>query len=86
MSASTGPYAAHGNRHSQARIFRSTGAEWEPVTDELAAMPYALTVADGRVFAGLGNGTVLETRDGGDSWTELRLAGDGLPALHALAH
>jgi photosystem II stability/assembly factor-like uncharacterized protein len=85
LSASTGPYAAHGNRHSQARIFRAAGGGWEPVTDELAAMPYALAVADGRLFAGLGDGTLLETRDGGDSWQDVRLAGDELRAIHALA-
>jgi photosystem II stability/assembly factor-like uncharacterized protein len=48
-------------------------------------MPYALVAADGRVFAGLSDGRVLETRDGGDSWTALRLEGDALDRLGALA-
>src|SRR5918912_143028 len=42
VSASTGPFAAHGGRDAQARIFRwRGGGPWEAVTDELQAMPYA---------------------------------------------
>jgi photosystem II stability/assembly factor-like uncharacterized protein len=84
VSASTGPYAAHGRRHSQARIYRSTGGPWQPVTDELEAMPYALAAGDGRIFAALGDGTVLETRDGGDTWPAVSLDA-GVAALNALA-
>ena len=39
---------------------------------------------DGRLFAALGDGTVIETRDRGDTWSALRLDAD-LPRLHALA-
>ncbi len=84
LSASTGPFAAHGDRHSQARIYRRDDREWTAVTEELAAMPYALAVHDGRLFAALGDGTVIETRDRGDTWSALRLDAD-LPRLHALA-
>jgi photosystem II stability/assembly factor-like uncharacterized protein len=84
LSASTGPFAAHGDRHSQARIYRRDGDEWEAVTDELGAMPYALAVRDGRLFAALGDGSVIDTRDGGDSWNALRLDGD-LRHLNSLA-
>jgi photosystem II stability/assembly factor-like uncharacterized protein len=84
LSASTGPFAAHGDRDSQARIYRRDDGEWTPVTEELAAMPYALAVHDGRVFAALGDGTVMETQDGGDTWTPVRLEAD-LPRLGALA-
>ena len=73
LSASTGPFAAHGDRHSQARIYRRDGGAWTSVTDELAAMPYALAARDGRLFAALGDGTLIETRDGGDSWAGLQL-------------
>jgi photosystem II stability/assembly factor-like uncharacterized protein len=86
VSASTGPFAAHGGRHAQARIYRRVGeAPWEPVTELLSTMPYALAAADGRLFAGLADGRLLETRDGGDSWTTLELQGDALGALSALA-
>jgi photosystem II stability/assembly factor-like uncharacterized protein len=84
LSASTGPFAAHGDRHSQARIYRHDDGEWKAVTDELAAMPYAFAVHDGRLFAALGDGTIIETRDGGDSWSALRLDAD-VARLHALA-
>jgi photosystem II stability/assembly factor-like uncharacterized protein len=86
LTASTGPYAAHGGRDAQARIYRRVDdAPWEPVHEPLAAMPYALAAGDGRVFAGLADGRVLETTDGGDSWGELPLQGDPLTRLHALA-
>ena len=86
VTASTGPFAAHGGRDAQARIYRRVGdAPWEPVHEPLAAMPYALAAGDGRVFAGLADGRVLETTDGGGSWGELPLQGDALTRLHALA-
>jgi photosystem II stability/assembly factor-like uncharacterized protein len=86
LTASTGPFAAHGGKDAQARIYRRVGdAPWEQVHEPLAAMPYALAAGDGRVFAGLADGRVLETTDGGDSWGELPLQGDPLTRLHALA-
>ena len=90
VSASTGPYAAHGGRDPQARIFRRDGDEpWRPLDgglpEPLPAMPYALVCAEGRVCAGLANGDVWESRDRGDSWTQLTLEGDPLTELHALA-
>ena len=47
-------------------------------------MPYALLAADGRLFAGLADGQLWESRDRGDSWAPLRLSGDALDALVAL--
>ena len=92
VSASTGPFAAHGGpgRDPQARIFRRVGEEpWHALSgglpEPLPAMPYALVVADGRVFAGLADGTLWESRDRGDSWRDCELRGDPLPALNALA-
>ena len=90
VSASTGPYAAHGGGDPQARIYRRRAAEpWRPLAgglpEPLSAMPYALLASDGRVFAGLADGQLSESRDGGDSWTALSLQGDALGALFALA-
>ena len=48
-------------------------------------MPYALLATDGRLFAGLANGQLWESRDRGDSWTATRLQGDTLVAVRALA-
>ena len=63
VSASTGPYAAHGGGDPQARIYRRQGAEpWRPLADglpePLPAMPYALLATDGRLFAGLADGRI----------------------------
>ena len=57
VSASTGPYAAHGRRDPQARIYRRRqGEAWQPLAgglpEPLPAMPYALLATDGRLFAG----------------------------------
>ena len=90
ISASTGPYAAHGRRDPQARIYRQRDGEpWQPLTgglpEPLPAMPYALlATTDGRLLAGLADGQLWETRDQGESWSPLRLTGDAPEALVAL--
>ena len=90
VSASTGPFAAHGAATPQARIYRRRDGEpWQPLTDglpqPLPAMPYALLAADSRVFAGLANGELWESRDRGDTWTAVKLEGDTLSGVLALA-
>src|SRR6185436_15262773 len=89
VSASTGPFAAHGGGDPQARIYRQRGGEpWQALAgglpDPLPAMPYALRAAEGRLFAGLADGQLWESRDGGDSWAALRLEGEPMTALLAL--
>jgi len=91
VSASTGPYAAHGGRDPQARIYRSrAGGPWHALAgglpEPLPAMPYALIATEGRLFAGLADGQIWASRDCGDSWEALRLEGDAPGALVALAH
>ena len=89
VSASTGPFAAHGGADPQARVYRRRGADpWvalEGLPDPLPAMPYALLATEGRLFAGLANGELWESRDGGASWRSQALGGGGIPGLHALA-
>lgn len=90
VSASTGPFAAHGGRDPQARIFRRRDGEpWHTLEgglpEPLPAMPYALVATDKRLFAGLANGQLWESRDRGDTWHRLELAGNSLPGLVALA-
>ena len=49
-------------------------------------MPYALVAADGgRLFAGLANGELWESRDRGDGWRRCDLS-EPLPGLLALQH
>lgn len=90
VSASTGPFAAHGGRDPQARIYRRRpGEAWKALggglPDPLTAMPYALVAGAGRLFAGLADGQIWESGDRGDTWTASTLRGDTLTELHALA-
>ena len=50
------------------------------------AMPYALVATQGRLFAGLADGQLWESRDQGDSWAPLRISGDPLDGLVALGY
>jgi photosystem II stability/assembly factor-like uncharacterized protein len=91
VSASTGPFAAHGNRDPQARIYRRRAGEaWEALAgglpEPLTAMPYALVAGDGRLFAGFSDGQLWESADGGDSWRRSALDGDSLTAMRALVY
>src|SRR2546427_9032679 len=57
VSASTGPFAAHGRGDPQARIFRRRAGEpWQALAgglpEPLTARPYARVVADGPLCAG----------------------------------
>ena len=64
VSASTGPYAAHGHRDPQARIYEWRGDVWHAVTENLSAMPYAFVRENGRLIAGLADGSLLDVESG----------------------
>jgi len=90
VSASTGPYAAHGGSDPQALSYRRRDRElWQPlaggVPEPLPAMPYALLATQSRVFAGLADGRLWESSDRGESWIRCELQGDRLGSLVALA-
>src|ERR671922_100908 len=87
VSATAGPFAANGGPDPQARLYRRRADEpWQALTnDPLPAMPYALAAAYGRLFAGLADGQIWESRDRGDTWRACTLRGDRIPALRALA-
>ena len=90
VSASTGPFAAHGGGDPQARIYRRRDGEpWHALDGglprPLPAMPYALVAADGRLFAGLADGQLWESADHGDTWARCELRGPSLGAVRALA-
>jgi photosystem II stability/assembly factor-like uncharacterized protein len=91
ISASTGPFAAHGRADPQARVYRRRAGEpWRALAgglpDPLPAMPYALLAVEGRVFAGFADGQIWESVDRGESWRACTIRGEPLPALHALAY
>ncbi|HYY75952.1 MAG TPA: hypothetical protein VE644_06485 [Gaiellaceae bacterium] len=90
ISASPGPFQAHGRRSAEAVLYRWEGdGPWAAVADglpqPLEAMPYALAVRDETLYAGLADGQVYASGDRGDSWRALELRGDPLPALLAFA-
>jgi photosystem II stability/assembly factor-like uncharacterized protein len=90
VSASTGPFAAHGGGDPQARIYRRRDHGWSPLAgglpDPLPAMPYALVSAGRRLFAGFADGQIWESSDRGERWRACALRGDPLTELHALAY
>jgi photosystem II stability/assembly factor-like uncharacterized protein len=90
VSASTGPYAAHGRGDPQAFVYRTQAGEpWRSLAgglpQPLPAMPYALVAGDGRLFAGLADGQIWESDDRGDSWRVSTVRAGSLMALRALA-
>src|SRR5919197_480722 len=89
VSASTGPFAAHGRGNPQARIYAWRGGEWRALAgglpDPLPAMPYALLAEGGRLFAGLADGQLWESNDRGESWHACALDDDTLVRINALA-
>jgi hypothetical protein len=80
-SASTGPRAAHGGREAEARIYRWEDSAWQPLTDLLRAMPYALLSRDGVLYAGYNDGQLMASEDAGENWEDVAF----LPAITALA-
>jgi hypothetical protein len=91
VSASTGPFAAHGRGDPRARIYRRRAGEpWRELggglPEPLPAMPYALVAGDGRLFAGLADGQIWESGDRGDSWRACPVEGASITALHALVY
>jgi photosystem II stability/assembly factor-like uncharacterized protein len=88
VSASTGPYAAHGGRDPQALIYGRRDGAWRALTgglpEPLPAMPYALLAFEGGVVAGLADGQLWGSEDRGESWERYELEGDPLTELHAL--
>lgn len=77
ISLSPSPMKAHSHGGAEAAIFRRDGdAPWQRLAgglpQPLADLPYALLAHPrraGYVLAGLANGELWETTDGGDTWT-----------------
>jgi photosystem II stability/assembly factor-like uncharacterized protein len=89
VSASTGPFAAHGRGDPQARIYRRSDNGWETLSgglgEPLTAMPYALLTTAGRLFAGFADGALWVSPDRGDTWRQDELD-DQLERIVALAY
>jgi photosystem II stability/assembly factor-like uncharacterized protein len=82
VSAAPGPFQAHGSGPSDSAIYRWQGSgPWQVIEGPLDSHVYALATGEGRLFAGLGDGTLLESRDGGESWSDLGERIGGITAL-----
>jgi photosystem II stability/assembly factor-like uncharacterized protein len=90
VSASTGPFAAHGGGDPEAAIYAWSGSEWRALAgglpSPLPAMPYALLATAGRLFAALADGQLWESPDRGETWHASALEGDPLARLNALVY
>jgi photosystem II stability/assembly factor-like uncharacterized protein len=88
VSASTGPYAAHGGGDPQAKIYRCREGIWSALAgglpEALPAMPYALVAVDGGLIAGLADGQIWGSSDRGETWQAFAPQGDALTGLNAL--
>jgi photosystem II stability/assembly factor-like uncharacterized protein len=89
VSASPGPYYAHGGADARAHIYRwRAGGPWQTLggglPQPLSAMPYALAYAGDHLFAGLSDGAIYVTSDQGDTWTEVTMTSDPPSAIRAL--
>jgi photosystem II stability/assembly factor-like uncharacterized protein len=90
VSAARGPREAHyAAGQANARLYRWRGqGPWQALDgglpQPLDSMPYALATAADHLFAGLRDGRIYLSRDGGDSWEQLRLHGDSVPGVRAL--
>jgi photosystem II stability/assembly factor-like uncharacterized protein len=72
VSAAPGPFQAHGSGASDSMVYRWDGeGPWRAVEGPLDSHVYALAIAEGRLFAGLGDGTLMQSADGGESWSDL---------------
>jgi hypothetical protein len=82
VSAAPGPFKAHGSRPSNSAIYRWEGlGPWQAIVGPFDSHVYALAAEPERLFAGLGDGTLLQSEDGGESWTELGERTGGISAL-----
>jgi len=86
VSAAAGPRWAHGGGPARAAVYRWEGAgPWRRITELLDAMPYALAALPGGVvFAGLADGSLMHSGDGGASWEPLLARADRVLALAAV--
>jgi hypothetical protein len=82
VSAAPGPFQAHGSGPSDSAIYRWEGnGPWQAVAGPLDSHVYALATGDGRLFAGLGDGSLLQSDDVGESWSDLGERIEGVTAL-----
>jgi photosystem II stability/assembly factor-like uncharacterized protein len=69
VSAATGPGAAHRGEQARGRLYRWHDG-WLPLRLPTDAMPYTLAVTHDGLLAGMADGHLLSSDDGGESWLD----------------
>jgi hypothetical protein len=81
VSAASGPGAAHAGDRARGRLYRWEGS-WRALPLPSDSMPYALATVDGELLAGMADGRILASGDGGDTWDD---AGVSVGSVLAMA-
>jgi hypothetical protein len=83
VSAASGPGSAHSGVGARGRLYRWDGDRWEALPLAPDSMPYALTVIDGELLAGMADGRILHSRDEGESFEEIGVRVGRITAMAA---
>lgn len=79
------PYFATHSGNSRACVCRQRGeGPWERCTEEFSSLPKLGATTDGEVFAALGDGALIHSKDKGESWRRVP-ADTGGPSADLLA-
>ncbi len=83
LSAASGPGAAHSGSRARGHLYRWEDGEWHrlPLPDE--TMPYALALTEAGLIAGMSDGRVLHSVDGGESFSDTGIAPGPVLAMSA---
>lgn len=81
VSAASGPAAAHSARSARGRLYRWNGRSWEALALPSDTMPYALSVSDHGLVAGLADGRIFHSPDQGKTWADTRIDAGSVLAM-----
>src|SRR5919201_2848124 len=82
VSAASGPMAAHRGLTASGRLYRWEGS-WRPLDVPGGSMPYALLADDGELIAGMADGRILRSVEGGEGWEETGVRIGSITAMAA---
>jgi len=84
VSAAPGPDRAHGGGDSQGRLFRRASSGWEPISEVVADMPYALAAPEpGTIVVGTRAGELRVSKDAGETWRVLEARVPGILGMQS---
>jgi hypothetical protein len=81
VAAASGPGAAHAGVGARGGLYRWEGDSWRKLAVPGESIPYALARSDGTLIAGMADGRVLSSADGGDSWEDSGLRLGSITAM-----